>query len=184
MENIYITAVIKQFNYYKTVGDKTLEQLTFEEMIWTPNEASNSVSIIVKHMVGNMHSRWTNFLTEDGEKEWRQRDQEFIESYKNKEELITAWDNGWICLFNALSNLSDKDMDRIVYIRNEGHLVSEAIFRQLGHYPYHIGQIAYLGKMIKGDAWMSLSIPKGQSISYNKEKFSKEKKKRHFTDDL
>lgn len=134
MENIYLTAVIKQFNYYKTVGDKTLEQLTFEEMIWTPNEASNSVSIIVKHMVGNMHSRWTNFLTEDGEKEWRQRDQEFIESYKNKEELITAWDNGWKCLFNALSNLSDKDMGRIVYIRNEGHLVSEAIFRQLGHY--------------------------------------------------
>jgi hypothetical protein len=184
MDNTFITAIKKQFDYYKLVGDKSFEQLTFQDMLWKPNEASNSVSIIVKHMVGNMLSRWTNFLTEDGEKGWRHRDQEFIESYKNKEELIAAWENGWECLFNAISNLSDQDMSRIVYIRNEGHLVSEAIFRQLGHYPYHIGQIAYLGKMIKGEKWKSLSIPKGQSTTYNKEKFSKEKGKRHFTDGL
>jgi len=184
MENTYISAIIKQFNYYKLVGDKTFEQLKFQELQWTPNEASNSISVIVKHMVGNMLSRWTDFLTEDGEKEWRQRDQEFIESYKNKEELIAAWENGWKCIFNAISTLSDQDMNKMVYIRNEGHLVSEAIFRQLGHYPYHIGQVAYLGKMIKGDNWKSLSIPKGQSTTYNKEKFSKEKGKRHFTDEL
>lgn len=184
MKNPYITAVKKQFDYYKLVGDKTFEQLTFDEMNWLPNETSNSISIIVKHMVGNMLSRWTNFLNEDGEKEWRQRDQEFIESYKNKEEIIAAWENGWECLYYAISNLSDQDMNRIVYIRNEGHLVSEAIFRQLGHYPYHIGQIAYIGKIIKGKDWKTLSIPKGESTSYNKEKFSKEKGKRHFTDDL
>jgi len=184
MKNPYITAVKKQFDYYKLVGDKTFEQLTYDEMNWLPNETSNSISIIVKHMVGNMLSRWTNFLSEDGEKEWRQRDQEFIESYKNKEEIIAAWENGWVCLYSAISNLSDQDMNRIVYIRNEGHLVSEAIFRQLGHYPYHIGQIAYIGKIIKGKDWKSLSIPKGKSTSYNKEKFSKEKGKRHFTDDL
>ena len=184
MTNSHLPSIIKQFEYYKSAGDKTISQLSFDELQWLPDEASNSISVIVKHMVGNMLSRWTNFLTEDGEKEWRQRDQEFIESYKNKEELIAAWENGWECLFNAISNLSDQDMSRIVYIRNEGHLVSEAIFRQLGHYPYHIGQIAYLGKMIKGEKWKSLSIPKGQSTTYNKEKFSKEKGKRHFTDGL
>jgi hypothetical protein len=184
MENTYITSVIKQFNYYKTVGDKTFEQLTFEDLIWQPNDASNSISIIVKHMVGNMFSRWTNFLTEDGEKIWRQRDQEFEDSYKNKEEIITAWENGWNCLFEAISPLTDKDMTKIIYIRNEGHLVSEAIFRQLGHYPYHIGQIAYIGKLLKDNEWQSLSIPKDQSTSYNKDKFSQEKGRRHFTDNL
>lgn len=184
MENTYITAIKKQFNYYKLVGDKTFEQLTFKDLQWTPNESSNSVSVIVKHMVGNMLSRWTNFLNEDGEKAWRLRDQEFIESYKTKEELVAAWENGWNCLFEAISPLTDSDMSKIVYIRNEGHTVSEAIFRQLGHYPYHIGQIAYIGKLIIGENWKSLSIPKGQSTSYNKDKFSKEKGKRHFTDDV
>lgn len=184
METNYISAVIKQFNYYKLVGDKTFEQLTFQDMQFTPNEASNSISVIVKHMVGNMLSRWTNFLTEDGEKSWRQRDQEFEESYTNKQDIIAAWENGWNCLFDSIIRLTDQDLNKIVYIRNEGHLVSEAIFRQLGHYPYHIGQIAYVGKMIKGDKWQSLSIPKGKSTTYNKEKFSKEKGKRHFTDDL
>lgn len=174
MENIYITSVVKQFNYYKTVGDKTFEQLSFEELIWQPNEASNSISIIVKHMVGNMFSRWTNFLTEDGEKEWRQREQEFEATYKNKEELIAAWESGWNCLFEAILPLTVEDMSRIVFIRNESHLVSEAIFRQLGHYPYHIGQITFIGKMLKGDDWKSLSIPKGQTTSYNNKKFSKD----------
>ncbi|GGG50139.1 DUF1572 family protein [Bizionia arctica] len=184
MENTFITAIKKQFDYYKLVGDKTFDQLTFKELIWQPNDTSNSISVIVKHMVGNMFSRWTNFLTEDGEKSWRQREQEFQPSYKNKEELVVAWESGWNCLFEAISPLQDQDMSKIVYIRNEGHLVSEAIFRQLGHYPYHIGQIAYLGKLQKGDAWKSLSIPKGQSTSYNKDKFSQDKERPHFTDNL
>lgn len=184
MESRYISGIIKQFNYYKTVGDKTFEQLTFDEMNVQYNEDSNSISIIVKHMAGNMLSRWTNFLTEDGEKVWRQREQEFEASYTTREELITAWENGWKCLFDAINPLQDSDMERVVYIRNEGHTVAEAIFRQLGHYPYHIGQIAYIGKMLKGNDWKSLSIPKGGSSTYNEEKFSKDKGRRHFTDHL
>jgi len=184
MENTYISGIIKQFEYYKTVGDKTIAVLSFEEMNYQPNEDSNSISIIVKHMVGNMLSRWTNFLTEDGEKEWRQRDEEFEASYTTKEELLDAWEKGWRCLFDAISPLHESDMNTIIYIRNEGHTVAEAIFRQLGHYPYHIGQMAYIGKLLKGDQWVSLSIPKGNSKSYNQDKFSKDKGTRHFTDNL
>lgn len=184
MENTYISGIIKQFVYYKTVGDKTFEQLTFEDICFQYNEESNSISIIVKHMVGNMLSRWTNFLTEDGEKSWRAREQEFEATYTSKEELIAAWDKGWNIVFNAITPLNDSDMDKIVYIRNEGHTVAEAIFRQLGHYPYHIGQIAYIGKMLKGDQWISLSIPKGNSAAYNQNKFSRPKERKHFTDDV
>jgi hypothetical protein len=184
MENTYISGIIKQFIYYKTVGDKTFEQLSFEDMNFQYNEASNSISIIVKHMAGNMLSRWTNFLTEDGEKPWREREQEFEPTYTSKEELIAAWDKGWNCLFDAIKPLNDSDMNKIVYIRNEGHTVAEAIFRQLGHYPYHIGQIAYIGRMLKGSDWTSLSIPKGNSNSYNQNKFSQPKERRHFTEDV
>lgn len=175
MENNLISGIIKQFQYYKTVGDKTLEQLSLEEINYLPNTESNSVSIIIKHMVGNMFSRWTNFLIEDGEKEWRQRDQEFEASYKTKAEVLEAWRNGWKCLFEAISPLSENDLSKIVYIRNEGHTVAEAIFRQLAHYSYHIGQMVYIGKMLKGDQWTSLSIPKGSSISYNQAKFNKDR---------
>ncbi|OBX21111.1 MULTISPECIES: DUF1572 family protein [Bizionia] len=175
MENELITSIIKQFNYYKAVGDKTFDQLTFEEMTWQYNDSANSISIIVKHMVGNMFSRWTNFLTEDGEKTWRQRDQEFEASYTNKDELISAWERGWKCLFDAIEPLKNNELNTIIYIRNEEHLVSEAIFRQLGHYSYHIGQIAHIGKMLKGNDWQPLSIAKGNSAAYNKVKFSKEK---------
>ncbi len=135
-------------------------------------------------IVGNMLSRWTNFLTEDGEKEWRQRDQEFEGTYKNKEALITAWETGWQCLFDALLPLTENDLERIIYIRNQGHTVTEAINRQLSHYAYHIGQIVFIGKMIKNENWKSLSVPKGQSSTYNKEKFNKDKERKHFTDDL
>ncbi|WP_170233982.1 DUF1572 family protein [Bizionia myxarmorum] len=175
MKNDLITGIIKQFESYKTVGDKTFDQLTFEEMSWQYNDATNSISIIVKHMVGNMFSRWTNFLLEDGEKEWRQRDQEFEASYTSKEEIVDAWESGWKCLFDAIEPLNNHDCNKTVYIRNEGHLVSEAIFRQLGHYSYHIGQIAFVGKMLKGNDWQSLSIPKGNSSEYNLQKFNKPK---------
>lgn len=135
-------------------------------------------------MVGNMLSRWTNFLTEDGEKSWRQREQEFEATYSSKQELLKAWEKGWNCVFDAISRLKDSEMDTIVYIRNEGHTVAEAIFRQLGHYPYHIGQIAFIGKMIKGNDWVSLSIPKGTSSTYNSDKFNQPKARKHFTDDI
>ncbi len=180
----YLNSIKKQFGYYKLLGDKTFEQLNDQDIHWQLNEDSNSISIIVKHIVGNMLSRWTNFLTEDGEKKWRERDQEFEDTYQNKEALITAWEKGWQCLFNALQPLIKNDLEHIIYIRNQGHTVTEAINRQLSHYAYHIGQIVFVGKMIKNENWKSLSVPKGQSSNYNNEKFSKEKRRRHFTDDL
>lgn len=180
----YLESTIKQFEYYKSLGDKTIEQLKFEELKKKFAQDSNSISIIVKHLVGNMQSRWTNFLAEDGEKEWRKRDEEFLNTFKSKDELVTAWTTGWECLFTAIKPLSQFDLDRIIYIRNQGHTVTEAINRQMMHYAYHVGQIVFLGKLIKGGTWKSLSIPKGKSSDYNSDKFSKEKGKRHFTEDL
>jgi len=180
----YLSSTIKQFQYYKSLGDKTFEQLSFEELKSTPNTNSNTISIIVKHIVGNMLSRWTNFITEDGEKSWRHRDQEFEDTYTSKEEMILDWEKGWMCLFNAIHPLTEEDLESVIYIRNQGHTVTEAVNRQLAHYAYHVGQIVFLGKLIKGNDWVSLSIPKGESSNYNTEKFGKKKGRRHFTDDL
>lgn len=131
-----------------------------------------------------MLSRWTNFLTQDGEKPWRQRDQEFIDTYKSKKELLENWQKGWKCLYDALTPLNETNLNHIIYIRNQGHTVTEAINRQMMHYAYHIGQMVFLGKLIQGNSWKSLSIPKGKSKDYNTVKFSKDKGKRHFTEDL
>ena len=180
----YLISIKKQFRYYKSLGDKTFEQLNPEKLHWQPNEASNSIAVIVKHIVGNMLSRWTNFTTEDGEKEWRERDQEFIDTYQSKEALLESWEKGWKCLFDALNHLSDEDLNNIVYIRNQGHTIAEAINRQLAHYPYHIGQIVYLGRMILDNEWQSLSIPKGESSSFNEKKFNQQKERGHYTDDF
>jgi uncharacterized damage-inducible protein DinB len=182
--NSYIESSIKQFEYYKSLGDKTFDQLTFEELQNEFTKDSNSIAIIVKHIVGNMLSRWTNFLTEDGEKKWRMRDEEFVDSFHTKEELLSTWNKGWDCLFNAIKPLKTEDLERIIYIRNQGHTVVEAINRQMMHYAYHVGQIVFLGKLTKGNNWQSLSIPKGKSKDYNQEKFAKDKGKRHFTEDL
>jgi hypothetical protein len=184
MENSFLSSSIKQVKYYKSLGDKTFEQLNFDELQKELAEDSNSITIIVKHLVGNMLSRWTNFLTEDGEKSWRQRDQEFMDTYTSKEDMLYAWENGWNCVFKAIEPLKNTDLEKIIYIRNQGHTVTEAINRQLAHYAYHVGQIVFLGKLIKGNQWTSLSIPKGKSEDFNAKKFSKEKTKRHFTDDL
>ncbi|MCK5400922.1 MAG: DUF1572 family protein, partial [Flavobacteriaceae bacterium] len=129
-------------------------------------------------------SRWTNFLTEDGEKEWRHRDTEFEAPYKTKEDMLAAWEKGWQCLFDAITLLTEKDLEHFIYIRNQGHTVTEAINRQLSHYSYHIGQLIFVAKMIKGKEWQSLSIPKGKSKTYNTNKFSKDKGRRHFTEDI
>ncbi|GGI57768.1 DUF1572 family protein [Winogradskyella haliclonae] len=180
----YLSSSIKQFQYYKNLGDKTILQLSFEELKKEFDKDSNSIAIIVKHLAGNMLSRWTNFLIEDGEKEWRHRNQEFINTFSSKEELIKTWNTGWTCLFEAIRPLIDDDLDKIIYIRNQGHTVTEAINRQMMHYAYHVGQIVFLGKLIKGSNWQSLSIPKNKSEDYNKDKFQKVKSRRHFTEDL
>ena len=123
-----------------------------------------------------MLSRWTNFLTEDGEKKWRQFDQEFESSYASKEKLLEAWDIGWKCLFDVISTLEEDDLHKIIYIRNGVHTFAEAIFKQLAHYSYHIGQMAYVGRILIGDQWISLSIPKGSSVFINQDKLSQNKR--------
>lgn len=119
-----------------------------------------------------MLSRWTDFLTSDGEKEWRKRDDEFVGDINTRNELLNIWSEGWDCLFNAINQLTENDLEKEILIRNETHSVVDAINRQLSHYAYHIGQIVFIGKMIKNEEWKSLSIPKGKTKEYNKEKFS------------
>ncbi|MNJ91816.1 DinB superfamily protein [compost metagenome] len=179
----YLTSVKKQFEYYKLLGEKTFAQLSDEQLFEQYNEESNSIAVIVKHLWGNMLSRWTDFLTTDGEKEWRERDAEFQNDTTERAELIAKWDEGWKCLFDALHSLTEQDLAKEIYIRNQGHSVVEAINRQLAHYPYHIGQIVFIGKMLCSEKWTSLSIPKGNSGKYNADKFSNPKQKQHFTDE-
>jgi len=184
MDLSYIPSVIKQFEYNKSLGDKTFNQLTKEQLFWQFNDESNSVATLVKHISGNMLSRWTNFLTEDGEKPWRKRDEEFINSYTTKKEMIADWEKGWQCLFENLHKIIPENSYKIVYIRNEGHTITEAINRQICHYSYHIGQIVILGKMTKNTDWQTVSIAKNASKSYNEEKFSQNKERKHFIDGL
>lgn len=179
----FLRSANRQFLYYKTLGEKAIDQLEPEQLFISLNDDTNSIATIVKHLHGNMLSRWTDFLTTDGEKEWRNRDGEFENDTKDKGELLKQWNQGWECLFNTLNNLKPEDLDKIIYIRNEGHTVLEAINRQLAHYPYHIGQMVFYAKILKKSAWTSLSIPKNKSNDYNSDKFSKEKTKKHFTDD-
>lgn len=181
--NIYLESVKKQMLYYKTIADKAIAQLEAEQLFISSNEDTNSIAVIIKHMAGNMLSRWTDFLTTDGEKEWRNRDAEFENEITSKKELLELWEKGWKCFFDAINSLKPEDLTQIIYIRNEGQTVIDAINRQLAHYPYHIGQIVFYAKMLKNDSWDSLSIPKNKSNQYNSEKFSKEKSLKHFTDD-
>jgi hypothetical protein len=168
------SCIISRLKYYKELGDKTFEQLSDLDFHYQPNAASNSIALIIQHLHGNMLSRWTNFLKEDGEKDWRQRDEEFVIHDYTKYQLLQLWDAGWECFLNALESLKKKDFSKTIYIRNEPLSVTDAIIRQTAHYPYHIGQIVYLGKMIKIETWKNLSIPKGESASYNKSQLIKD----------
>ena len=179
----FLTSAIKQFLYYKTLSEKAMHQLHNEQLFFTANDDTNSIAIIVKHLHGNMLSRWTDFLTTDGEKEWRNRDSEFENDTKSKEELLQKWNEGWLCLFNALNILTPEYLNQIIYIRNEGQTVTEAINRQLCHYSYHVGQIVFYAKMLKTTEWDSLSIPKNKSSDYNATIFSQDKSIKNFTDD-
>jgi len=180
----YLESSRKQFEYYKILGEKTFEQLSDVQLFWSPNSESNSIATIVKHLWGNMLSRWTDFLTTDGEKEWRKRDEEFENDIHSRVELLDKWNEGWACLFNALEQINEHNIDSIIYIRNEGHSITDAINRQLAHYPYHIGQIVYIGKILQSENWKSLSIPKGNSNQFNSEKFAQPKTQKHFTDEF
>src|ERR1700730_17258973 len=181
MKNDYLESIKKQFEYYKMLAERTFAQLPDDKLFWQYNQESNSIATIVKHLWGNMLSRWTDFLTTDGEKEWRNREAEFDNDIRTRQEVLDKWNSGWDCLFNAFNSLTQDDLHKEIYIRNQGYSVTEAINRQLAHYTYHIGQIVFIGKMICDDNWTSLSIPKGKSKEFNAEKFSKPKHKEHFT---
>jgi Protein of unknown function (DUF1572) len=165
----FLETAIKRLKYYKELGEKTFAQLDEKDFHFQPNEASNSIAVIIQHLKGNMLSRWTHFLTEDGEKVWRDRDTEFEFHDYSGLELIDQWNKGWDCFFNSLESLKEDDLMKTIYIRTEPLSVMDAINRQLAHYPYHIGQIVYIGRLIKDSAWNNLSIPKTSSAHSKRE---------------
>lgn len=179
----YIQSATRLFKMYKQLGEKAMAQIEDADLTWQQNEDSNSISNIVKHLWGNMLSRWTDFLTTDGEKPWRMRDAEFEPDTFSRTELMQKWEEGWQRLFDALSSITDAELDRIIYIRNDGLTVMDAVNRQIAHYSYHVGQIVYISKLRSKSAWNSLSIPRNQSGDYNSKKFAQEKDNRDFTDE-
>lgn len=182
MTIIELQGIRKQFEYYRMLADKTILVLSQDELNSRVNEESNSIAVIMRHITGNLLSRFTDFFTTDGEKEWRNRDDEFEFKYYDRHEIISNWDRAWNVLFSTIDSINDHNINSIVKIRNQDHTVAEALYRQLAHYPYHIGQIVFIGKMIKNKDWESLSIPRNQSNNYNQEKFNNPNSESHFTD--
>jgi hypothetical protein len=166
MESQYLPIAKDTFSQYKALAEKALEQVSANRINWYFHNDSNSIAIIVKHMSGNLVSRFTDFLTTDGEKEWRDRDGEFVDDVADKEQLMHIWDKGWTVLFDTLDSLTPEDMTKTVVIRGEEHTVMEALNRQIAHHAYHVGQIVYLSRML-AEEWTSLSIPKGKSTQFN-----------------
>lgn len=168
--NEYLKVIQERFKDVKNLGDNTISQLSEEDIHWRLNETSNSIAIIAKHLSGNMISRWTDFLSSDGEKASRNRDQEFEDDIPSKREMITIWEKGWKTLLDTLNGLESQDLLKKVTIRGEKHTVLEAIERQMAHYASHVGQIIYIGKQLKDKKWKTLSIPKGKSEEYLEQK--------------
>lgn len=167
--NDYLNIAINNFNTYKGLADKAIAQLDEKELHFTLSENDNSISIIMQHMIGNARSRFTDFFTSDGEKPNRNRDDEFIEKNLTKEKLLAEWESAWTLLFDLLYNMKEEDLSNTVHIRAERQSALKAINRQVAHYAYHVGQIVFLAKHIKGNYWSTLSIAKGKSDEYNKE---------------
>lgn len=169
LEPTYLQSVVQRFGEQKALGEKTFAQLRDEELLLQPNAASNSIAQIVQHLHGNMVSRWTHFLTEDGEKPYRNRDAEFEVRPLARESILQLWHDGWKVLLDTLTSLQPDDLQKTVTIRTQPLTVVDAINRQLAHYAYHVGQIVYLGRWIRNEAWQSLSIPKGGSQAFNQQ---------------
>lgn len=163
----YLEDSLGVFRHYKRLAEKAMEQVSDEQLSVALDEESNSIAVIVKHMAGNMCSRWTDFLTSDGEKPWRNRDCEFEQPLKDRAALMELWERGWATMFGALEGLTDADLGRTVTIRGEAHSVMQAINRQLAHYPYHCGQIVFVAKHLTHTHWQGLSVPRGKSQEYN-----------------
>jgi hypothetical protein len=164
----YIQDSLSLFSYYKRLAERAMEQLTDEQLFAAIDKEANSIAVIVKHMAGNMLSRWTDFLTRDGEKPERDRDSEFIAPPGTRSQLLALWEDGWSRLFAAIEPLTEADLGRTVTIRGEGHSVMQAINRQLAHYPHHVGQIVLLAKHFACDHWQSLSVPRNKSADFNR----------------
>ena len=179
MANEFINASIRRMKYYKELGEKTFEQLNDADFHFKPSSESNSIAVMIQHIVGNMLSRFTNFLTEDGEKDWRNRDNEFEVHNYSKQQLIDLWNKGWKCFLDVLESLKEDDLIKTITIRKEQLNVTDAIIRQLAHYPYHIGQIVYVGRLIKNENWKNLSIPKGNSQAFNQSSEIKDPAKKY-----
>jgi hypothetical protein len=162
----YIEDSLSLFRYYKKLAERAMEQVTDEQLLTVLDPEMNSIALTVKHMAGNMRSRWTDFLISDGEKPDRNRDSEFLEPPSRREDLMRMWEDGWHCLFGALEPLSDADIGRTVTIRGEAHSVMQAVNRQIAHYAYHCGQIVLLAKHFSHNKWQSLSVPRGQSAEF------------------
>ncbi len=164
----YIEDALAVFRYYKRLAERAMEQVTDEQLNVAIDKEANSIAVIMKHMTGNMRSRWTDFLTTDGEKPDRDRDSEFVEPPATRESLMAMWEDGWNCIFSAIEPLTDADLGRTVTIRGEAHSVMQAINRQLAHYPHHVGQIVLLAKHFACDHWQSPSVPRNKSAEFNR----------------
>ena len=164
----YVEDSIGIFRYYKKLAERAMEQVADEQLFATLDDESNSIAIIVKHMAGNMFSRWTDFLTSDGEKPGRDRDAEFSHPPATRDALLELWENGWRCVLGAMESLTDADLGRAVTIRGEAHSVMQAINRQVAHYSYHCGQIVFLAKHFCANRWQVLTVPRGKSAEFNR----------------
>ena len=164
----YLEDSLAVLRYYKTLGERAMDQVADEHLFAMLDDEANSIAIIVKHMTGNMRSRWTDFLTTDGEKPDRNRDSEFVDPPSTREALLKDWEAGWARVFSAIEPLTDEDLARTVTIRGEAHSVMQAINRQLAHYPHHVGQIVLLAKHFARDHWQSLSVPRNKSADFNR----------------
>lgn len=165
----FLIDITKRFRYYKILGDKSFEQLSEAEMHYKPSGESNNIAIIIQHMHGNMMSRFTNFLAEDGEKEWRKRDAEFEPEHVIKTDLQNLWNTGWELVLNTIEALSPNNLLQEITIRSEKLFAFDAILRQLAHYSYHVGQIVLIAKMIRNEHWKTLSVPKNKSKEFEQE---------------
>ncbi len=155
----YLRATKSRFQEVRRLAERTFDQLGDEQLFWSPGEESNSVAVIIKHLSGNMISRWTDFLSSDGEKN-RDRDEEFVPRDESRDSLMARWEQGWAVFFGALDNLQEEDLLRTIYIRQQPHSVIEAVERQMSHYSYHVGQIVYIAKQLKDADWKTLTIPR------------------------
>lgn len=169
-------------SYQKMLTEKSIAQIDEKEIHKTIEGFENSIAVLMKHISGNLKSRWTNFRTEDGEKPWRDRESEFVDDFKNKIELMNHWQQGWDTFFEAIDTVNENELEDICYIRNEGHTIREAAGRTLSHISYHTGQIVMTARYFAGDKWESLTVPKGKTEEYNRKKFAEEKSKGFYKD--